>query len=216
MRRFDWRRFEPQHARDRDREELDLDQAHWPPVVGENLLERYHSPDERRQTINGLEAWDHFVRRLLAEPDVFPPPQELTHRRLTIVDEFFAAVANPFPKPPIPCVFVSHQRLDTHRGERVACLVDDHGLDFLAGCPRPDADAGQCVSELAVAFDPDRLNRRDSRCPSGPGVPARAARHPTPPRRRTDWPAVGIDQKRYCGLTRKCSCFCRLRHQNMV
>jgi len=129
MRRFDWRRFEPQDARDRDREQLERDQSHWPPFVDVNLLGRYSQSDERGQTINGYEAWDRFVRRLLVEPDEFSPSPELTQRRLAIVDEFFAVVANPFPKPPTPCVFVSHQRLDTHRGERVACLVDDHGLD---------------------------------------------------------------------------------------
>jgi hypothetical protein len=129
MRRFDWRWFEPEEARQRDREQLGRDQTHWPQFIGANLLERYPRVDERGQQINGLEAWTAFVPRLLAEPDVFPPPQELTDRRLAILDQFFRAVAGPFPRPPVPCVFVSHQRLDTHRAERVDCLIDHHGVD---------------------------------------------------------------------------------------
>ena len=129
MRRFDWRRFEPRDARERDREQLDRDQAHWPQFIGADLLGRYPGSDEHERRINGFEAWAEFVPRLMTEPDVFPPSQELTHRRLAILDQFFAVVAGQFPPPATPCIFVSHQRLDTHRGERIACLVDDHGLD---------------------------------------------------------------------------------------
>ncbi len=123
MRRFDWRRFEPQDARDRDREQLGRDQEHWPQFDGVGLRGRYP------EGINGYEAWVEFVAQLVALPDPIDPPYELTQRRFEIVDDFFAAVASPFPKPSTSCVFVSHQRLDTHRGERVACLLDDHGLD---------------------------------------------------------------------------------------
>jgi hypothetical protein len=123
MRRFDWRRFEPLDARDRDREQLDRDQAHWPGFDGADLRRRYP------EGINGYEAWAEFVPQLLDLPDPPDPPGGLTRRRLEIVDDFFADVANSFAKPSTACVFVSHQRLDTHRGERVACLIDDHGLD---------------------------------------------------------------------------------------
>jgi hypothetical protein len=151
MRRFDWRRFESQDARDRDREQLDRDQAHWPRFDSVDLLRRYPRFDERRQPINGHDAWAEFVPQLLEMPDLFPPPEELTRRRFAIVDQFFAAVANPSPRPKTPCMFVSHQRLDTHRGERVACLVDDHGLDSWL-----DAHDPTLMRVNALASDPLR------------------------------------------------------------
>jgi hypothetical protein len=120
MLRFDWRRFEPEEAREHDSAQLDR-----------NPLARYSPIDVRGQPINGFEAWAVYVPRLLAECDKFPPPPGLIDDLLAIADEFYAAVDRSFPPSPSrpDCVFVSHQRLDTRRGERVACLVEDHGLD---------------------------------------------------------------------------------------
>jgi hypothetical protein len=120
MHRFDWRRVEPEEARGRDSAQLDR-----------NLLARYSPMDANGQPINGFEAWAVYVPRLLAECDKFPPPPGLIDDLLAIADEFYAAVDRSFPPSPSrpDCVFVSHQRLDTRRGERVACLVEDHGLD---------------------------------------------------------------------------------------
>jgi hypothetical protein len=118
MRRFDWRRFEPEEARERDSAPF-----------GRHLVERYSPVDADGQPLNGFEAWAKFVPRLLAECDPFPPPPDLTNRLFAIADEFFMAVGGTFPPPPRWCVFVSHQRLDTRRGERVDCLVVDHDID---------------------------------------------------------------------------------------
>ena len=111
MRKFDWRRL-----------------SHWTraTATASNLIAITHigrdfdGADLRRRYPDGKSMATRPGPNLYVSSSKcltrLIPREELTRRRLEIVDDFFADVANSFAKPPTACVFVSHQRLDTHRG----------------------------------------------------------------------------------------------------
>jgi len=105
--RFDWREFETEARRD-----------HWPPLRTERLSQRYE------EGVIGRDAW----RRLLESVALLEHAHE---------SDLFGALAWFYEKtseidelPARPCVFVSHQRADTKRGERVACLAAHYQVNY--------------------------------------------------------------------------------------
>jgi hypothetical protein len=102
---FDWRQFEPALAR-RD---------HWPRFATTDLEDRY-----AEDTI-GHSAWREVVARVFAATTMAALPE--------VLGGFYRETASLRTRPLQPCVFISHQRADTHRGERVACLLDHCGLN---------------------------------------------------------------------------------------
>jgi hypothetical protein len=52
------------------------------------------------------------------------------------------------------CVFISHQRSDSHLGERVTCLADHHGIDYCLDIHDPLL-TNQQPDERCVAFTTD-------------------------------------------------------------
>ena len=142
MLRFDWKWLEPEDTRAGDRRD-DPDRAAWPPLPAEyDLTKRYDRVDVGE---NGAEAayiervrgvWRELVGRLSSDPD------RLETDRLEIADWFFGAVDRLFAEKVArtkirDCVFISHQRADAYRGERVACLADHRGVDVWLDVQNP-------------------------------------------------------------------------------
>jgi hypothetical protein len=111
---FDWRKFE---------QDGDLTRL-LPDFVPPDLRTRYDE-EVRGWKIVGRDAW----RELVA--DLPKGESASTEAAFRVLDVFYgktsAIALSPTPKP--TCVFISHQRADTHRGERVACLLDHFGLN---------------------------------------------------------------------------------------
>src|SRR6266404_435981 len=120
MRRFDYLRFEPPETLGRRPPENRA-------FVTSDLMARYRTAVDGREII-GASIWEELVRELT---DLSEEQRRNIRGWLGgISNRFFATVAAPFARPTTPCVFVSHQRSDAHRGERIACLLDHHGIDY--------------------------------------------------------------------------------------
>jgi hypothetical protein len=76
----------------------------------------------------GASVWEVLIRELTDLSD--EERRDITGRQGEISDRFFATVTPPFARPTTPCVFVSHQRSDAHRGKRMSCLTDHPGIDY--------------------------------------------------------------------------------------
>jgi hypothetical protein len=109
MRRFDWRHFEQRPERW---------EGDWPSFSTNELAERYGGILEKPA------VWSDFINDLLG---LSPVQDQFEINCLRVFDTFLAAI--PSAVGPTDCVFISHQRTDAARGVRVACIVDQHGLD---------------------------------------------------------------------------------------
>ncbi len=118
---FDWRRREPR----------DLHEERWPSVLSASLRERYDpAPASHEVEARGRGLWQDLVDHLLRELGHMPEGPALEKACLVALDFFLDQVAGlmlPPEKKPTR-VFISHQRADAARGERVACLAEHHGL----------------------------------------------------------------------------------------
>jgi hypothetical protein len=121
MMRFDYLRFEPPEALDRRPPD---DRA----FVTGDLMARYRPITDDGREIIGISIWEALVRNLTGLLTV--GGADIPRRQQKISDDFFEAIAQEFPPPLKPCVFISHQRSDAARGERVACLTDHHRIDY--------------------------------------------------------------------------------------
>lgn len=121
MMRFDYLRFEPPETLGRRPPENRA-------FVSSDLMARYRRIAGDGREIIGASIWEELIRELTDLPD--EERRDITGRLGEISDRFFATVATPFARPTTPCVFISHQRSDADRGERVACLADHHGIDY--------------------------------------------------------------------------------------
>lgn len=105
MIRFDWRRFERREPRPES----------WPDAQEGGVWRRYGDG------LIGFGAWVTLVERLFSTAgDVTPSG---------LLDIFYGEVEKEKRRPSSPCVFISHQRADSNRGERIACLADHCGVD---------------------------------------------------------------------------------------
>ena len=112
---FDWRKVEENGGR--------LD--HWPDFVRHILPDRYQAGVAGREII-GRGQWREFVTSLPQGPDAAPDAA------FEALDWFYKATAQGAGRDRSrekTCVFISHQRADTCRGERVACLIGHLGLN---------------------------------------------------------------------------------------
>ena len=140
MLRFDWKSSEPEDARAADPRD-DSDLSPWPPLQDGGLFGRYDHMNvgtdgaERgfAERVRGL--WRGLVKSLARlESDFAEDPRGRQRRCLDLEDFFFTAADSLFAerraraKRP-DCVFISHQRADAYRGERVACLADHRSVD---------------------------------------------------------------------------------------
>jgi hypothetical protein len=100
VKKFDWREVES-------------------PVV-EGLLERFNG------SIEDPGPWKKLVRRL---SDLPSDPRGLEAACMDALRDFLDEIRPAIPPPTTPCVFISHQQADAFKGERVACLVEHHGID---------------------------------------------------------------------------------------
>jgi hypothetical protein len=121
MMRFDYLRFEPPETLRRRPPENRA-------FVTSDLMARYRRIAGHGREIIGASIWEELIRELTDLPE--KERRDITGRLGEISDRFFATVAPPFARPATPCVFISHQRSDAHRGEWVACLTDHHGIDY--------------------------------------------------------------------------------------
>jgi hypothetical protein len=121
MMRFDYLRFEPPETLGRRPPE---DRA----FVTSDLMARYRRIAGDSREIIGASIWEALIRDLTGLLN--EGREDIAGRQQEISDDFFAKIAREFPRPLKSCVFISHQRSDAHRGERVACLADHHGIDY--------------------------------------------------------------------------------------
>lgn len=147
MFKFDYRQFEP--------EPRDLDErarVHWLPFIEAELVNRYRSTDGRGQEIighslllNSCTAYWGFLMSMI--------PKSRARSLSQFSDWFFSAVHpdRRWPRPPLSCVFISHQRSASHLGERVTCLADHHGIDYWLDIHDPTL-TNQQPNERCVAF----------------------------------------------------------------
>jgi hypothetical protein len=119
MVRFDYLRFEPL-------ETLDRPPAEHRAFVSGDLMARYSSVEGKG--VVGLPIWEAVVGDVLGLLD--HGAIDIARRQREISEQFFERINQEFPRPAKSCVFISHQRADAHRGERVACLTDHHGIDY--------------------------------------------------------------------------------------
>jgi hypothetical protein len=119
--RFDYLRFEPP-------ETLDRRPPEGRAFVTSDLMRRYRPIDNDGREIIGASIWEALIRDLTGL--VNERGGDVAGRQQKISDDFFAKVDKEFPRPRLSCVFISHQRSDAHRGERVACLADHHQIDY--------------------------------------------------------------------------------------
>jgi MTH538 TIR-like domain (DUF1863) len=98
--RFDWRRVESARA--------------------ERFLERFDG------SIENSRPWRDLVLRL---SELRPDSDQLEAACLQAVRIFLGEIPAAVTPPKKPCVFISHQRHDSDKGERVACLVEHHAID---------------------------------------------------------------------------------------
>ncbi len=92
----------------------------WRRVESRGLAERYDG------SIENSRPWKELVWRLAdlpADSHELETACEQALRRF--LDQSPAAVMGPGK----PCIFISHQRNDADKGERVACLVEHHAID---------------------------------------------------------------------------------------
>jgi TIR domain len=100
MIRFDWRRVES-------------------PLL-QGLVERFDG------AIENSRPWKELVWRL---SDLPSDPRQLEAACMEALRRFLDEIPAAVTPPTKPCVFISHQRDDGDKGERVACLVEHHGID---------------------------------------------------------------------------------------
>jgi hypothetical protein len=110
MMRFDWRQYES-----------DERGADWPALVTADPYMRY------RECLGELPPWEQLVARV---SDVGGEGQALEEACVRLFETFLATIGGVIRAPSRTCVFISHQRADSGRGCRVACLADHHGLDY--------------------------------------------------------------------------------------
>jgi hypothetical protein len=106
---FDWRQYEPEDER----------QPGWPPLVSTDLRERFS------EHMRDMEPWLRLVGRL-SEMD--PDRRWEEPPWLNEFDLFLEQVPGAVERLAKPCVFISHQRMDTDKGERLACLAEHHSV----------------------------------------------------------------------------------------
>ena len=117
--RFDWRRLEPP----------DLREEGWPAFISAELRDRY-GEDEAR--IVGAHAWRRLIGRLReapGDPANTEDPETLAYCGAQF-DLFLQETADAENRRQGTCIFISHQRADTARGVRVACLATHHQIDY--------------------------------------------------------------------------------------
>jgi hypothetical protein len=104
-----------------------------------DLTKRYDRIDVGDETAHiepVRNLWRELVGRLSSDPD------RLETGRLEIADWFFGAAERLFAEKAArtkirDCVFISHQRADAYRGERVACLADHRVVDVWLDVENP-------------------------------------------------------------------------------
>jgi hypothetical protein len=110
---FDWRWFDPEpHLHD-----------HEVPLLSDDPFRRYDAflpPDEN--------PWRQLLHSVLDTqlPESGP---DVERRYLEAFDKFLAEIPAFIPNK-IAQIFISHQRKDTDKSVRVACLAEHHGLGF--------------------------------------------------------------------------------------
>jgi hypothetical protein len=77
-------------------------------------------------SIEDARPWKELVWRLA---DLPLDPRQLEGACMEAVRRFLDQIRNAVAPPTKPCVFISHQRNDSDKGERVACLVEHHDID---------------------------------------------------------------------------------------
>lgn len=115
MIKFDWRQFEPEDRRENN----------WPAFLSDSILHRF------RDIPSGAALWSLLVEQIQGIGQD-GGKAVLETRCLEVLDGFLDRVDQASAKigsPLKPCIFISHQRNDTARAERVACIIDHHGLD---------------------------------------------------------------------------------------
>jgi hypothetical protein len=114
MATFDWRRFEPA---------TELRKDHWPEMLSDDPFSRYDEffSDPRRQN-----PWRDLLGAVFEMRSREPTP-DVQRQCVVELDTFLKAIGKLNLKP-IACVFISHQRKDTGKGERIACLAEHHAL----------------------------------------------------------------------------------------
>jgi hypothetical protein len=98
--RFDWRQVES--------------------FTPEGLAERFNG------SIEDARPWKELVWRLADLPSDDP---RLESECIEAVRRFLYQIRSAVASPTKPCVFISHQRNDSDKGERVACLIEHHAID---------------------------------------------------------------------------------------
>jgi hypothetical protein len=138
--RFDWKWSEPEDARRADPRD-DPNLSPWPPLQDGGLLGRYdHISVETDGAEQGFAERVRVLWRDLVEPlprlegDFGEDWRGLQRGCLELQDSFFAAADSLFAEKAAgakrsDCVFISHQRADAYRGERIACLADHRSVD---------------------------------------------------------------------------------------
>jgi hypothetical protein len=127
--KFDWRRFE----HNEDFVENEKRGEHWPEFLTHELMRRY-LPEHL-----GYSAWRGLVANIREADEEW--------RCAAAFDAFLEATSN-LTKPLTDCVFVSHQRRDTARGERIACLAEHYGVDHWLDVHDPTLKAINAKSSI--------------------------------------------------------------------
>jgi hypothetical protein len=88
--------------------------------VVQGLVERFDG------SIENSRPWRELVWRL---SDLPSDPNQLEAACMQALRRFLDEIPAAVTTPTKPCVFISHQRDDADKGERVACLVEHHAID---------------------------------------------------------------------------------------
>jgi hypothetical protein len=92
----------------------------WRQVESRGLADRFDG------SVEDPRPWKELVRRL---SDLPSDPHGLEAACEQALRRFLEEIPTAVMASVKPCVFISHQRNDADKGERVACLVEHHAID---------------------------------------------------------------------------------------